>query len=375
MRRGERGLEAAIARRDHALELQADAARAPGSDDTPFAELPAYALAARLDALLGVDPTAEVAVRIDLASATAMSELTRALEQRGADAAAAVTLASGGGAWLGTHVEALEQVARAAASDRTVELDAWLEGIHGWHALREQLLEEPPLRERRDLVRSWIEQPLPGATHREHPDAELDPDLQPLVDRARQLRALRERAARQRGLLLAAVRAVTWTLADRLAADGTLDHADEAFDRSLDELFALARGGSSGTAARTPAHDRAPDALDPAPTTTGVLQGMAASVGTAHGPVVVLDDPADAGDVTGAILVCRSTDPGWMPHLMRCAGLVTERGGPLSHGAIVARELGIPAVVAVRGARTAARSCATATIDGTAGTVAFDGTP
>ena len=63
-----------------------------------------------------------------------------------------------------------------------------------------------------------------------------------------------------------------------------------------------------------------------------------------------------------------------MPLLMRCAGLVTERGGPLSHAAIVARELGLPAVVGVTGALAAARSATHARVDGASGVVTFDPT-
>ena len=56
--------------------------------------------------------------------------------------------------------------------------------------------------------------------------------------------------------------------------------------------------------------------------------------------------PADAGDLgAGYVLVCPTTDPAWTPLFINAAGLVVERGGMLSHGAIVARDFGIPAVV------------------------------
>jgi pyruvate,water dikinase len=71
------------------------------------------------------------------------------------------------------------------------------------------------------------------------------------------------------------------------------------------------------------------------------------------------------------VLVCRITDPAWLPLMLRAAALVTERGGPLSHAAIVARELGLPAIVGVAGARTAAQAAETAHVDGAAGLVRF----
>ncbi|QDU90282.1 Phosphoenolpyruvate synthase [Pirellulimonas nuda] len=70
------------------------------------------------------------------------------------------------------------------------------------------------------------------------------------------------------------------------------------------------------------------------------------SCGSATGPVRVVLTPENAPDLgAGYILVCPSTDPSWTPLFANAAGLVLERGGALSHGAIVARELGLPAVV------------------------------
>jgi pyruvate,water dikinase len=79
--------------------------------------------------------------------------------------------------------------------------------------------------------------------------------------------------------------------------------------------------------------------------------GVPASPGVALGEVTVITslddfDAFDAGDV----LVCHSTSPAWTPLLARAAAVVTETGGLLAHAAIVAREFGIPAVVAAEGA-------------------------
>ncbi|HXX93269.1 MAG TPA: PEP/pyruvate-binding domain-containing protein, partial [Planctomycetota bacterium] len=72
--------------------------------------------------------------------------------------------------------------------------------------------------------------------------------------------------------------------------------------------------------------------------------GLAAGVGT--GPARILRSPSEAGDLgQGYVLVCPTTDPSWTPLFVHAAGLVVERGGMLSHGAIVARDFGIPAVV------------------------------
>lgn len=68
--------------------------------------------------------------------------------------------------------------------------------------------------------------------------------------------------------------------------------------------------------------------------------------GSCTGPARIVFDPTQTHDLgEGYVLVCPSTDPAWTPLFIKAAGLVLERGGGLSHGAIVARELGLPAVV------------------------------
>jgi pyruvate,water dikinase len=68
-------------------------------------------------------------------------------------------------------------------------------------------------------------------------------------------------------------------------------------------------------------------------------------------------------------LVAPSTDPGWTPLFMTAGGLVMEMGGMMSHGSIVAREYGIPAVVGVPGATTVIRTGDVVTVDGANGVV------
>lgn len=75
------------------------------------------------------------------------------------------------------------------------------------------------------------------------------------------------------------------------------------------------------------------------------LAGRPLAPGAAEGVARIVLDPQEAHHLeAGDILVCPSTDPGWTPLFILAAGLIVERGGALSHGAIVARDLGIPAV-------------------------------
>jgi pyruvate,water dikinase len=88
----------------------------------------------------------------------------------------------------------------------------------------------------------------------------------------------------------------------------------------------------------------------------------------------ILASPREASRLhPGDVLVTRATDPGWTPAFSLISGLVLEVGGQLSHGAIVAREYGLPAVVNVPDATRRIRDGQTVTVDGTAGRVYLEG--
>ena len=99
------------------------------------------------------------------------------------------------------------------------------------------------------------------------------------------------------------------------------------------------------------------------------FQGCPLASGTAKGIARVVFDPQEAGDLgTGYVLVCPSTDPGWTPLFVHARGLVVERGGILSHGAIVARDFGIPAI-ACENATQLIPDGAAVELDGTTGAI------
>ena len=102
----------------------------------------------------------------------------------------------------------------------------------------------------------------------------------------------------------------------------------------------------------------------------GALSGLGVSSGSVTGVARVLGHPGEGAQFReGEILVAPSTDPGWTPIVVRAAGLVLEKGGMLSHGAVVAREYGLPAVTNVHEATTVIRTGSRLRIDGTAGRV------
>ncbi len=99
------------------------------------------------------------------------------------------------------------------------------------------------------------------------------------------------------------------------------------------------------------------------------LTGSPVSPGVVEGRVNVVFHPASARIEPGDVLVCPGTDPSWTPLFLVAAALITEVGGLMTHGSVVAREYGIPAVVGVAGATARLRTGQRIRVDGSAGIV------
>ena len=189
------------------------------------------------------------------------------------------------------------------------------------------------------------------------------------------------------------IRRIFLALADRLASQGDLAEREDLFYLAYDEMIALVEGclqideARARIAARrteieadaqiTPpnvisgnpelAHRVTPPELE----VDAYLSGIAGSSGTAQGRARVVNDPAEAPASLGRedILVVPYSDVGWTPLFASIGGIVAETGGQLSHAAIVAREYGLPAVVAVKGATRLIRDGQQLFVDGNRGRV------
>jgi phosphohistidine swiveling domain-containing protein len=158
-------------------------------------------------------------------------------------------------------------------------------------------------------------------------------------------------------------------LGGELAGMGVLEQADDAFMLTVEELLAATPPSGIGALAAARrgkhAHYRGLDIPDlfygvPVPFAIGseevgelgdLITGTAVSPGVVTGRARVLLDPrADEPLEQDEILVCRTTDPSWASAMMVASALVIDIGGPISHGAIVARELGIPCAIGTRNA-------------------------
>jgi phosphohistidine swiveling domain-containing protein len=307
------------------------------------------------------------------------------------------------------------------------QVDDWLDR-YGFRGSGELLLTEPSLQEEPDrllpLLARYVEAIGAGSTdspaltferQRAAREAEtarlieglrgarrgLRPLFTRLVRATQRSVQLRERARFRQALLYTRLRVVTLALGARLVASGVIAGADDAFFLEVGELLDLARGGAFSADARALVALRraehaalsrmdlpdtftlpagvfvVPETLGEAavvPTDPGLgaslLRGVPASGGRVQGRAAVLGGLADADKLApGDVLVAAQTDPGWAPLFFLVKGLVLERGGMLSHGSILARELGIPSVVGVPYATRRIAHGQEITLDGDAGHV------
>lgn len=160
---------------------------------------------------------------------------------------------------------------------------------------------------------------------------------------------------------------------DRLVDTGVLRQADDAWFLRFEELRDVVRAGVADhdLIERRRAQHLRNQALTPPRVLTsdgeavpssygreapeGALIGLAVSAGTVEGRARVARSMAEADVGPGDVLVTVGTDPSWSPLFVAIAALVTEVGGLMTHGAVVAREYGLPAVVGVEGATTRIR--------------------
>jgi phosphohistidine swiveling domain-containing protein len=177
---------------------------------------------------------------------------------------------------------------------------------------------------------------------------------------------------------------------EEFAGAGTIERADDLVFLRLDELEALAKNEARDwkalIAERRATYERelrrrqVPrilvsdgrafyEGLGSETDTANVITGSPVSPGVAEGNVHIIFDPSGAQLAPGEILVCPGTDPAWTPLFMAAGGLITEVGGMMTHGSVVAREYGIPAVVGVHEATTRLKNGQRIRIDGTSGKI------
>jgi pyruvate,water dikinase len=202
--------------------------------------------------------------------------------------------------------------------------------------------------------------------------------------------------------VLALMRRAFVRMGERWAADGVLAEGNDVFFATLKEIEELVRptalqpdthGEMRRTVmARRATFKRLRQEFELAPYLTypaflrgnrplevgaepeaGRWQGVPVSPGLVRGMVRVVLSPGQFERIApGDILVTRSTDPGWTPIFGRLGGLIMEQGGQLSHGSVVAREYGLPAVVGIPHISEQLRDGDVVLLDGMSGTVVIE---
>jgi pyruvate,water dikinase len=174
-----------------------------------------------------------------------------------------------------------------------------------------------------------------------------------------------------------------------LYKSGRLQSVERIFDLTLEEIDTATKDSSLDLGAlakenRKPIDRivrirRMPPIIDsrgfiprpPIPTARGEgeVQGIPISPGVVRGCVKVLHSPSEKPFLKGEILVARATDPGWTPLFANAAAVILEVGGVLQHGALVAREYGLPCVAGVENATGIWKDGTLVEVDGAAGIV------
>jgi len=211
-----------------------------------------------------------------------------------------------------------------------------------------------------------------------------------IIRRQRALSGLREVPLFFMVRLLGIYRQVLLDSARELVARGWLERADDIFFVPLDTLKRFVQGdkvalkdiaaANRASYERECARKQMPrillstgeafyEGVSDAAVTGDDLVGQAVSPGVAEGRAHVILDPRNARLEPGEILVCPSTDPGWTPLFLTAGGLVMEIGGMITHGSVVAREYGIPAVVGVHNATARLKTGEHIRVDGNRGRV------
>jgi pyruvate,water dikinase len=213
-----------------------------------------------------------------------------------------------------------------------------------------------------------------------------------MIVRLRELGGLRETPKFTVVRLFGHIRAALINVGQTLVDKGILTSADDMLFLHLPELKALTTGKEArdwraligqrrATYRRELNRKRIPrilmsdgTAFFDAPVTDfaqgeNTLTGTPVSPGSVEGIVHVVHNPLGVRLISGEIMVCPATDPAWTPLFLSAAALVTEVGGMMTHGSVVAREYGIPAVVGVQQATERLKTGQRVRVDGSSGTI------
>ncbi|HBV88537.1 MAG TPA: pyruvate, phosphate dikinase [Desulfosporosinus sp.] len=200
--------------------------------------------------------------------------------------------------------------------------------------------------------------------------AEKHSSIRKLISKAQEGAAVRERTKSVLAVVIGVYRMIAEELGTRLYERRIIEKQADVYLCTWPELVAVLTGEWDGNGLRALINTRktfmkemesisppdvimgeTPNYTEPATLTSGnFLAGVPVAAGRSSGNARLISHPNEGNRLQpGDVMVAPSTDPGWTPLFLKASGLIMETGGYLSHGAIVAREYGIPAVVNIPG--------------------------
>ena len=295
---------------------------------------------------------------------------------------------------------------------------------YGFRCMNELKLEEPSLRDDPQflirMIRNYLDTPVKDSSEMERHEAGIRKKAEALArERLGSTRILglikrhtmfmwvlrharacvknRENMRFARTKIYGVLRGVFRAIGHHLVKEGKLAESHDVFFLTMDEIWGYVRGTAASTEFQKISsirkeefenykNEELPDRFqtegavhgvsnasrlkvsDQIPT-DGALRGIGCCPGQVTNHVKYVASPKDDLNIGGLILVAERTDPGWVPLYPTACGLLIERGSPLSHSAIVAREMGLPTIVGIPFLTKAVKTGDKVTMDGSTGVV------
>jgi pyruvate,water dikinase len=336
------------------------------------------------------NPTTEISIGIDGLVAAARPLRAVFEENPGAGALLARLRDSAeGAAWLLALDAFLQRFGQRCPGEFDLTVPRWSEDPSMILALVRAGLGRPPgetVAERLDRLAGERRRAIAAACAAE--PFWRRPLLRFLARRVAEYMPLREAPKHYAMICYQRMRAAALEAGRRLTERGAIASRDDVFFLTREEVRSLLGGsgpppGLPGTLAERRARHarhvsgRPPDYVRsdgvpvelPAPRSDGALHGVGASGGRAAGRVRILRTPDPRAMSDGDVIVMEFADPGWTPLFPRAGAVVMDVGGAMCHAAVVAREVGIPAVFGVRQATRLLQDGEWVEVDGDRGTV------